>query len=111
MPNCFAKEHLDSHGERAIISRASEIFFRCLTFEDEVADDFLKHLVFSAQSLELTWGSVGIISAGPKPFADGVFGKVMSLSGIGNRHAVVLNGREDLGPEFGREWVGHTLDS
>lgn len=101
---------MDNQGEHSTISRASEIFFRCLTFEDEGADDFFEELGFLAQALELTRSRVRIVGTSPKPFTDSVFGEVMGLRRIGNRHAVVLNGREYLGPEFGRQRCGHTLD-
>ena len=54
IPNCLAKALLESQGDWEIKSRASDIFFRRFSLEDETADDFFEELIFSSQAREFS---------------------------------------------------------
>ncbi len=84
MPNWRAIELLESCGLRLASSRASEICFRKLTFEKEIADHFLECLIFSPQTLQLRGACVRIIKSAAEPPANRILREIIGLRHVGD---------------------------
>ena len=107
MPKFLAMALLESQGECSMISRASEIFFRCFSLENKVADNFFESLVFSPEPLELSAGSGGVVGCSPKPSSNRVMMEIVGLRRFLNRFAIIFDGGQNLGLNIWSDWCGH----